>query len=188
MRRRLPSRRAKAREPHEPVTEPKRLDRRSERPGALTIVLAAAAAVALAVAAAFCPGAASPDLPLLADLFSVCAAVAFLYGAWHSIETRAALARLETMPKAGPPGERGGSERAATWTPEAENPRPGRRSGSVHHVDLAAEGKAALTEQLQRELLRHVRIEWRAYLIGSVFLADTLALSIMARVAGSGSG
>jgi hypothetical protein len=142
-----------------------RLPASHDRPGRGWFLGAGGVAVVAVGAAGFFPGYADESLPLIGDLLSVAAAVAFLFGAWHSIETRAALARLETTLEV---------SRDAAEAEQPDSPENSRR-----HADLAGIGKAMLSEELQRGLLGHIRLEWRAYIAGTVLLFDALALSVL---------
>ena len=142
-----------------------RLPASHDRPGRGWFVGAGVVAVAAVGAAGFYPGYADASLPLISDLLSVAAAVAFLFGTWHSIETRASLARLETTLEV----SRSAAESAQADL--AENPHS--------QADLAGIGKAMLSDELQRGLLGHIRLEWWAYIAGTVLLFDALALSVL---------
>lgn len=122
-------------------------------------------AVAVVGAAGIYPGYADESLPLVGDLLSAAAGVAFLFGTWHSIETRAALARLETTLDV----SRSAAEPGPPSTPADRHP----------HADLAGIGKSMLSDELQHDLLGHIRLEWWAYIAGTVLLFDTLALSVI---------
>lgn len=147
------------------MSVPRPLPASHDRPGLGWFVGAGVVAVAVVGAAGIYPGYADESLPLVGDLLSAAAAVAFLFGTWHSIETRAALARLETTLDA---------SRSA-----AESDHPNSPANPHPHADLAGIGKAMLSDELQRGLLGHIRLEWWAYIAGTVLLFDALALSVL---------
>lgn len=97
-----------------------------------------------------------PKLSAMGDILSFVSAIVFLFASWRSIETRTALAELQT-------------------TLQEKLPAP---AGKALESDLLKEGKAMIDAELQKELVDHVWWEWRAYLLGSALLFTVLLLSL----------
>lgn len=134
------------------------------RPAAFWFGVTLLAPLVVVVLVYFTIGFRDPNLPWIADILSIAAAAAFLYGAWRSIETRTALATLEIHLKRDAGAPTGGDVLS---------------SGS----DLLTQGKLALADDLQTELLEHIRWEWCFYLVGTALLASVLLVSIAQNVA-----